>query len=228
MSETRLAWHFVGDTLRDGRPIPADGEWLELSGKLELCIRGLHASPSPLNALRYAPGNTLCRVQLDGKIIVDDDKMVASRRRIIWHLAAEPMLWAFARWCALQIIHLWDAPEVVVRYLRTGDPKLRDAARDAARDAVRTTAWDPARDAARATASWAAARATPWWEDAWATTWDVAKATARATARDATRDAARGTARDAAMDAQNKQLCKIIKEARNGKTSWVFKEPANA
>ena len=24
-----LAWHFVGDRLRDGRPVPKDGEWLE-------------------------------------------------------------------------------------------------------------------------------------------------------------------------------------------------------
>ena len=27
MTGTVLAWHFVGDTLRDGRSIPPDGEW---------------------------------------------------------------------------------------------------------------------------------------------------------------------------------------------------------
>jgi hypothetical protein len=27
MKDHVLAWHFVGATLRDGRPIPPDGEW---------------------------------------------------------------------------------------------------------------------------------------------------------------------------------------------------------
>lgn len=37
MKGTIKAWHFVGDTLRDGSPIPADGEWLEIDGPVELC-----------------------------------------------------------------------------------------------------------------------------------------------------------------------------------------------
>lgn len=46
---------------------------------------------------------------------------------------------------ALDVVHLWDAPDVVVKYLRTGDEQIRDAAWDAARNA----AWDAARAAAR-------------------------------------------------------------------------------
>ena len=34
------AWHFVGDCLRDGRPIPADGEWLIHKGPVEICASG--------------------------------------------------------------------------------------------------------------------------------------------------------------------------------------------
>jgi hypothetical protein len=34
------AWHFVSDTLRDGRPVPADGEVLVHKGPLILCASG--------------------------------------------------------------------------------------------------------------------------------------------------------------------------------------------
>jgi hypothetical protein len=37
-------WHFTGPTLRDGRPLPADGEWLEHAGPLVMCESGLHMS----------------------------------------------------------------------------------------------------------------------------------------------------------------------------------------
>ena len=186
MNKTRLAWHFVGDTLRDGRPVPKDGEWLEHVGKLVMCETGLHASMNPLDALRYSPSTTLCRVRLGGKIIEDTDKVVAHRRRIVWRIDAEPVLRAFARGCALQAVPLWNAPDVVIRYLRTGDKNIRDAARDAAR-----------------AAAWAAAGAAAG-DAAWAAAWDAAR------------------------DAQNKQLYKMIMEARKGKTSWVFEEKANA
>jgi len=35
------AWHFVGETLRDGSPVPADGEWFEVSPPLVICTHGL-------------------------------------------------------------------------------------------------------------------------------------------------------------------------------------------
>lgn len=152
------AYHFVSDTLRDGRPVPADGEWLEHTGPLELCEAGLHASVCPLDALQYAPGNTLCLVDLGGEIIHGDDKVVASRRRIIARIDAEPLMREFARWCALQVIAHWAAPDVVRRYLETGDESVRDAAWAAALDAARDAAWAAAWDAAR-DAAWAAQRA---------------------------------------------------------------------
>lgn len=34
----------------------------------------------------------------------------------------------FVRMCALRVIHLWDAPEIVIRYLNTGDESIRDEA----------------------------------------------------------------------------------------------------
>jgi hypothetical protein len=148
------AWHFTnGKTLRDGRPIPPEGEWLVHDGPLVPCESGLHASERLLDALAFAPGGTLHRVTLRGDVTPHGspvDKLVARERRIDWTLdeaTMERVLREFARWCARQVMHLWDAPDVVVRYLETGDESLRAAARAAAWDA----AWDAARAAARDT-----------------------------------------------------------------------------
>ena len=138
-----IAWHFVGDKLRDGRPIPPDGEWLEHDGELVMCESGLHASKRITDSLKYAPGTTICRVEVHGDIIHDDDKVVAGRRKILWRIDGEAVLQAFARWCALQVVHLWSPPDVVVEYLKSGSEDLRAAARDAAWAA----AWAAARDA---------------------------------------------------------------------------------
>src|SRR5574343_2040907 len=173
------AYHFVGDKLRDGCPVPPDGEWLVHDGPVRMCESGLHASRHPFDALMYAPGPILCLVDCDAIDAEENDKLVCRRRRIVARFDATDMLRAFARQCALDVIHLWDAPQVVRDYLTTGDESLRDGTRDAA--------WAAARDAARAAAR-AAAR-------------DAAWAAARDAAWEAARDAAWDAARDAAWDA---------------------------
>ena len=131
------AWHFVGETLLDGRAIPEDGEWLEHQGRLIMCESGLHASRKITDALKYAPGSTVCRVKIgENDYIEEGDKLVARRRKILWRVDGEAALRAFARWCALQVVHLWNAPEIVIKYLRSGDDSLKDAS------------WHPAWDAA--------------------------------------------------------------------------------
>src|SRR5574343_98994 len=65
---------------------------------------------------------------------------------------------AFARWCALSVAHQWDMPDIMRRYLETGDETLRvvacastgEAAWDAARAAARAADWYAAGDAAEA------------------------------------------------------------------------------
>jgi len=187
MADTEIeAWHFCADTLRDGRPIPPDGEWLVHEGDVIPCLAGLHASVRLIDALEYAPGSTLCRVILRGDIQHHaNDKIVGRERQIVWRIDAAAVLREFARRCALDVIHLWEAPDVVRKYLETGDESLRAAAWDAAWDAARAAAWAAARDAARA-AAWAAAR-----DAARAAAWAAARAAAWAAARDAARDAAR-------------------------------------
>ena len=158
------AWWFDnnGGKLRygDGRIIRA-GRTLKVKGDLELCRHGLHGSDRLLDALKYARSSILWRVDLGGEILHGDDKACAAERTHLWKMDIEDILRDFARRCALDVVHLWDAPDLVVRFLKTGDESLRDAARDAARDAVaRAAAW-AARDAA-----WAAGDA------AWAAAWD--------------------------------------------------------
>jgi hypothetical protein len=188
------AWHFVGKTLRDGSPIPPDGEWLEFKGKLEMCATGLHASREPFDALQYAPSETLCLVECAGEVIEGDDKLVCSKRRIVARMDAAEMLRYFARMQAMSVVHLWDAPEVVLDYLMTGDESVRAAARAAAWAAARDAAGDAARAAAWA-AAWAAARAAARGA-AWAAAWDAARDAAWAAAWAAARDAARAAAWD--------------------------------
>ena len=131
-TESILAWHFVGDKLRNGAPIPADGVTLRFRGRLIMCESGFHASRRIIDALSYAPGDTVCRVLIGGETIEEPDKLVASERSILWRLDAKELLLEFTRKIALSVIHLWDAPDVVKRYLETGDPKQQEAAFSAA------------------------------------------------------------------------------------------------
>jgi hypothetical protein len=197
---TISAYHFAGKTLRNGQPIPPDGVWLEYDGPLPviMCERGLHGSLDPFDALTYAPGETLCRVQLGGTIIQGDDKCVATRRKIVTRVDATSLLWSFARSCALDVVKLWDAPPVVVQYLTTGEESLRAAARAAAGAAAWASAWADARYAA-----WASA-----WADARYAAWDAARAATRYAAGAAAGDAAR----DAARDAQKKRFSQMVKD----------------
>jgi hypothetical protein len=191
-------YHFTGDTLRNGEPIPPVDEWLVHDGPVEPCRSGLHASEHPLDALRYAPGDLLHRVELGGDLQPHGDpidKWVGRRRKIIATIDAEPLLREFARWCALQVIDLWDAPAVVHEYLEGGDESLREAAWAAAWAAAREAAWAAAREAAWA-AAWAATR-----EAAWAAAWA------------ATREAACDAAWAAARAAQRTQFAAIVEAA---------------
>jgi len=126
-----LAYHFTGPSLRDGRPLPARGVWLIHDGPLVPCEAGLHASLHPFDALQYAPGARLHRVELAGAMQehgTPPDKLVAQERRILASVDATELLWTFARWCAAQVLDCWNAPAVVQDYLRTRDARRRPAA----------------------------------------------------------------------------------------------------
>jgi hypothetical protein len=133
----------------DGRKIVI-GKTYKVKGEIIPCEHGLHLSKRIIDALQYAPGPVIYKVVGSGVIVPHGDpvdKYACSERTYVsGGVDITDTLRLFARQCALSVIHLWNPPEIVVRYLKTGDESIRDAAWDAARDAA---AWDAARDAAR-------------------------------------------------------------------------------
>jgi hypothetical protein len=150
--------------LRDWRPVPDDGETLVHDGGLSLREDGLHASVQIIDALGYAPGNTICRVECGGEVLESEGRIACSQRTILWRIDGSRLLRDFARQCALDVIHLWDAPGGVLDWLETGDESLRKAAGkvignednfysvDAAWATTEVEAWEAAREAADAAA----------------------------------------------------------------------------
>ena len=231
--EVMKAWHFLTEDgamqWKCGRVLkPKVGQTLTRDpDKLELCSYGLHASVRLIDALQYAPGPILCRVEMGGRIIKGDDKLVASERTVLAMFDATRTLHEFAVWCAREALAQIKDPdkrslaalEAKEAWLRgeISDAELgaaraaawaaaRAAAGDAARAAARAAAWDAARDVARAAARAAA------WDAAWAAAWDAAGDAARAAAW----AAARAAAGDAARDAQNKKLTKMVAAEMRG------------
>jgi len=190
------AYHFVASKLRDGRPIPADGVWLEHRGKAVLCAQGLHASEHPYDALKYAPGTTLCLVEMGGTIVRGDDKLVATKRRIIARIDAEPLLRLFARKVA---------SEVFYKHFKEGQHPaidewlLHGRNRDAARYAAESAAWYAAEYAAESAAEYVAEYA--------------ARYAAEYAARYAARYAAWSAARYAAESAHRALFARMVDEA---------------
>lgn len=199
------AYHFRGETLRDGLAVPPIGEWLEHTGEVKMCESGLHFSKHPFDALQYAPGHVLDLVEVEDIVEQHEDKGVCRRRKRIATINAEPLLREFARWCALDVYHLWgnaktDPDSICKRYLETGDESLRAAAWATAYDAASAAAWADA---------WAAA-----WATAWAA-WATASATARATASAAWAAAwaAALAARKSAAKKQRQRFTRMVNKA---------------
>ena len=171
------AWYFA-DAYRklrygDNRKIVI-GETHTVECEPILQERGLHASKNILDALNYAPGPIIYRVDLSGVIVEGTDKCVATKRTYLsGGIDISDVLIRFARMCALDVIHLWDAPDIVVHYLKTGDESARSEAWSAVRSASSASAWDAAWDAVRdAVRDEASASA---WYAAWSEAWFEAR-----------------------------------------------------
>ena len=220
----KLYYHFTSNKLRDGRPIPPTNEWLVHEGEVIMCTSGLHASEQPYDALQYAPGHILHRVELDDVIDTQDDKVVARRRKIVATIDAAELLHAFARKQALSVIHLWNCPAITKQYLETGDVSMQCAAWSAARSAAQYAAQNAARSAAGAARS-AADAAQSAADAAWSAAHNTARSAAGAdqSAADAAWSAAGAawrvaqytawSAADAAWSAIRVQFNAVVEEA---------------
>lgn len=203
-------WHFASANRRlgygDGRLIVV-GAVHEVAVTPKCCETGLHGSIRAIDALKYSSGPIISRVRISMEIDQQDDKLCGRRRKYLAVADATDELRSFSHWCALQVIHLWDAPDIVRQYLETGDESTRGAAW--------TAAWHAANAAAASAAAWhaawTAASATAWPQyAASATAWHAASAAANAAKYEASisRDAA-WYAQNAELDRRMRKLCKL-------------------
>ena len=202
-----FAWHFLSDDKRlgygDGRLVEV-GQTLKCDGDPELCSNGMHGSVRLIDALIYASGPIVCRVEIDGDVIEGEDKLCGRRRTVLWMLDATRILHEFACRCAEDALALVEQPDersvagikAKRAWLRgeITDKKL-DSAWVAAWDAASAAAWDAARDAAAWAVAWAAARNAAW------------------AARSAVWNASRSAAQDDARAKQNERLTEMVMEA---------------
>jgi hypothetical protein len=86
----------------------------------------------------------------------------------------------FSRWCALQVVHLWDAPTVTKWWIKTGNENLIDAS--------------------------ASATYKLGWDSSWSHAWNAALVTHESNVRYAAFAAARCSAYYITRDTQNKKL----------------------
>lgn len=181
VKEPILAWHFVGATLRDGRPVPKDGKLLKFDGIPVICERGLHASIHPFDALTYAPGSTICRVKCAGTVVHEEDKLACTERTIVARADATEMLRYFARMQALSVLDNYPNPsDAVLDWLMTGEEDVRSAACNATRRAI----WHAGANVAHSAIQSAF----------WSTLWSTAPTGAVSAAFNAVRNAAYSSA----------------------------------
>jgi len=202
---SKTYWHFAA--IQDGKPVMRDGTMIEPGKRYEvpkavICESGFHGSARAIDALQYAPGPWVSKRDID-EVIRGDDKVCGPACVHTEGFDATEILRKFARLCALDVIDLWDSPEIVVRYLKTGDESIRIAARYAAM----TAAIAAARAAEMYTEMYAATDVTRYAARAAATAAEmyaemyVARASATNAARAAARYAATASATDAATTA---------------------------
>jgi hypothetical protein len=205
-----LAWHFTdGWKLRDGQPLEV-GKTYVFDGEPVMCECGYHASKKILDALRYAPGTVVSRVECDDITGTENDKFVCKRRKVLWSMDIEMILHEFACRCAEHALkqyggdkRSYEAIEVKRRWMRgeATDEELTSA-RVAALDVARYAALYAAQDARPAALDSARSAA-----------WSAARSAALDAEQDAL-DAAEAAAWAAARDAQNRLLTAMVTKAQ--------------
>jgi len=170
-------WFSKKDGKTDHLSEPAAiGETHTFIGELIPCRQGLHASPTPWDALQYAYGPLLWEVEIPDDSVPHGtpiNKYVAHCRRYLRCVDLAQTCQQFTAIQALSVIDKWNAPAIVRKYLRDtargiDRSDIRSIARDAmqdatwamgqiiAREAVRDATWEAARDSVR-NIGWAAA-----------------------------------------------------------------------
>lgn len=185
--ERILAWHFTnGMKLRNGDDLIV-GKTYHHNGLMVMCDQGYHASERLIDALRYAPGSQLSRVEVWGDVDKQDDKIVGRNRKVLWTMDATKILHLFA--C--------DVAEKALAKIDNPDPRSLAAVKTKRR-------WlDGKATDEELSAAYMEARAAAY----------VAYVAARAAARVAARVAANVEARAAAYEEFNTMLTTMVEAA---------------
>ena len=184
------AWHFLADNrlLKYGdRRLVEVGKTYESKGQIILCKNGMHGSVKVTDALKYAPGPILCRVEIEGNLEERDDK-IAGRRRTV--LAMEDVS---------KVLHLFaiDFAERALARVENPDPRSLKALE------VKKLWLDGNATDKEIKEAWAAAEEAAW-AASWAASWAAAWAAARAAAAEAL-DPARVAAWEATWEAREEE-----------------------
>ena len=189
------------------------GETRTCTGRIALCERGYHSSPSLWRCLAFAPGPVACLVEVSEPIDCDDTKQVSRTRRLLAARNVERELRLFAADCAERAlarerqegrepdVRSWAVLRVVRRY---ADGQATDEELSAAWLATMSAVESAAESAARL-ATWSAARLAAWsaaksaaWSAAESAAWSAAMSAAESAAWSATMSAAKSAAESAA------------------------------
>lgn len=231
LSPSVLAWHWEGEY--SGSVVDPIGV-TRVERRVAVGRYGLHASPCPLSALRFAVGGTLQRVRLSGTIDAQKGGALgghcnhaATERTALATLTAEQTERVVRAWLFRCIEH--TARPAAIRSLRRAAEQDVNADRKAVAtqhadaleslpavvDAASCKRFEEAASRA-ASAAWDAAR-----ESGWANAWDVARDAAWATTRCAAWANARcaawanawATARDVARDVARESAWWAVRRA---------------
>lgn len=174
MTENRVfAWHFLADNLKlsGGKwrnPIVRPKVTYVHKGPLEPRIKGLHASMMLLDALAYANGPIVTRVECSDRLeehTVWENRYpltkmyVCGRRKVLWLQNMSSVLHEFALWCAERVS---THPIIQAKrdWLQGVLPSVEFSSyREDLASKPETPAWDMLMSAARSQA-WLAARDT--------------------------------------------------------------------
>ena len=126
MKEERiLAWHFLPNDgcLRNGNGREGQyGKWRNPKvracvvyvhkGPIEPCKRGLHASIKATDALRFASGTVVTRVECWDRVEHEGgNKLVCGHRKVLWVADATKPIQLWALWCAEEALKLVPKPD---------------------------------------------------------------------------------------------------------------------
>jgi len=143
-------WHFLQDDkrLRWGtKEVVKVGKTYTAEGPLVMCGNGMHGSRRLIDALQYAPGAVLCKVEIWDEVQKQDDKLVGRHRKVLAMVNAEKVLHEAACHFAEEALTLvgctdersWNAIKVKRAWLKG---KATDKELDAAGAAAWAAAWD--------------------------------------------------------------------------------------